>query len=112
GSARFFETIGLKQIYDARDQKAPNAMEPDSFYYGNMLAEIGRRVARGKGPLFVYLQTMAAQWPYDVTYWPERDVKGGGAGTHPEMNEYLRRIAMAREDYAALLKDLAARFPD
>ena len=112
GSARFFETVGLRQIYDARDQKAASAAEPDSFYYGNMLAEIGRRVERREGPLFIYLQTMAAHWPYDVTYWPERDVKGGGPGTNPEMHEFLRRIAMAKEDYAALVKNLAARFPD
>ncbi|MFN3891717.1 MAG: sulfatase-like hydrolase/transferase [Beijerinckiaceae bacterium] len=111
GSARFFETVGLGQIYDARDQKAANAMEPDSFYYANMLAEIGRRVERREGPLFIYLQTMAAHWPYDVTYWPERKVKGGDAGAHPEINEYLRRLAMAKEDYDALLRDLSARFP-
>lgn len=111
GSARFFETVGLKQIYDARDQKAASAMEPDKFYYANMLAEIARRFETGSGPLFVYLQTMAAHWPYDITYWPERNAKGGGPGVHPEMNEYLRRLAMASEDYAALRNDLAARFP-
>ncbi len=55
---------------------------------------------------------MSAHWPYDITYRPERKVKGGGPGTNPEMNEYLRRLAMAKEDYAALLKDLAARFPN
>ena len=112
GSARFFETSGIKQIYDARDQKALSSMEKDSFYYANMLTEIGRRVERKEGPLFIYLQTMAAHWPYDVTHWPERKVKGGGPSTHPEMNEFLRRLAMAQEDYAALLKDLASRFPD
>ena len=112
GSARFFETVGLRQIYDARDQKAATASEPDHFYYANMLAEIGRRVEQKQGPLFIYLQTMSAHWPYDITYRPERKVKGGGPGTNPEMNEYLRRLAMAKEDYAALLKDLAARFPD
>lgn len=112
GSARFFETSGIKQIYDARDQKAVSASEPDHFYYANMLAEIGRRVGTSTSPLFIYLQTMSAHWPYDVTYWPQRNVNGGGPGTHPEMHEYLRRLAMAKEDYAALLKDLAARFPD
>jgi hypothetical protein len=112
GSARFFETVGLRQIYDARDQKAATASEPDHFYYANMLAEIGRRIEQKQGPFFIYLQTMSAHWPYDITYRPERKVKGGGPGTNPEMNEYLRRLAMAKEDYAALLKDLAARFPD
>jgi hypothetical protein len=112
GSARFFETSGIKQIYDARDQKAASSMEPDAFYYANMLNEIGRRVARKEGPLFIYLQTMSVHWPYDVTQRPERKVQGGGPGTNPEMHEFLRRLAMAQEDYAALLKDLAARYPD
>ena len=111
GSARFFETVGLKQIFDARDQKAASAMERNSFYYANMLGEISRRVEGSRGPLFIYLQTMSVHWPYDVTYWPERDVRGGGPGTNPEMHEYLRRLAMAKEDYSALLKELAARFP-
>ncbi|MBX9758210.1 MAG: sulfatase-like hydrolase/transferase [Beijerinckiaceae bacterium] len=111
GSARFFETVGLRQIFDARDQKAPSSMERDSFYYANMLGEIGRRVEASKDPLFIYLQTMSVHWPYDVTYWPEREAPGGGPGTNPEMHEYLRRLAMAQKDYAALLKDLAARFP-
>ncbi len=112
GSARFFETSGLKQIYDARAQKATSSMEPDAFYYANMLAEIGRRVERKEGPLFIYLQTMSVHWPYDVTLWPGRKVRGAGPGAHPEMNEFLRRLAMAKEDYAALLKELASRFPD
>lgn len=111
GSARFFETSGLKQIFDARDQKATSSMEPDAFYYANMLAEIGRRVERKDGPLFVYLQTMSAHWPYDVTLWPGRNLRGAGPGAHREMNEYMRRLAMAQEDYAALLNELASRFP-
>lgn len=111
GSARFFETVGLKQIYDARDQKAAKDTEQDRFYYGNMLAEIERRLERRESPLFIYLQTMSAHWPYDVTFWPERKVAGGGPGTHPETNEFLRRLAMAKEDYEELRKELARRFP-
>ena len=43
---------------------------------------------------------MAAHGPYDYAYMPEVDVPGGGAGTHPEMHEFLRRLAMTRMDYA------------
>ena len=55
---------------------------------------------------------MTAHWPYDMTYWPERDASGGGAGEHPEIREYLRRLAMAKEDYEEMRAALAQRFPD
>jgi hypothetical protein len=109
GSARFFESVGLRDIRDSDAQKAPTAQEPDSFYYANALAEIERHRASSTQPLFVFLQTMTAHWPYDVTYWPERDTPGGGSD--PEMHEYLRRLGMAKIDYEALRRDLATRFP-
>ena len=55
---------------------------------------------------------MATHGAYDYAYMPEVDVPGGGAGTHPEMHEYLRRLAMARMDYAFLRAELVRRFPD
>ena len=36
---------------------------------------------------------------------------GGGPGTNPEMNEYLRRLAMAHMDYDYLIGELKRRFP-
>jgi hypothetical protein len=54
---------------------------------------------------------MATHSPYDFTYMPEVDVPGGGPGTDPEMNEYLRRLAMAKIDYDELRHELARRFP-
>ncbi len=63
-------------------------------------------------PLFTYIQTMSAHWPYDFKYEPEVDVPGGGPGTEPEMHEYLRRVSMAKMDYDYLLAELRSRFPD
>jgi hypothetical protein len=42
---------------------------------------------------------------------PEIEVPGGGPGTDPQMHEYLRRLAMARMDYAHLRTELSRRFP-
>lgn len=111
GSAPFFASVGFPQIFDARAQKAASASEPDRFYYANALDEIGRHVGGDARPLFIYLQTMSAHWPYDVACWPERDAPGGGAGTHPEMHEYLRRLFMGAQDFAWLQEELARRFP-
>jgi hypothetical protein len=111
GSGRFFETTGIREVFDAKAQGAKLANERDRFYYANALAEIGRHVKASAQPLFLYIQTMAAHGPYDYAYSPEVAVAGGGPGTHPEMSEYLRRLAMARMDYASLRSELVRRFP-
>ncbi|MBX9741614.1 MAG: sulfatase-like hydrolase/transferase [Beijerinckiaceae bacterium] len=111
GASRFFESIGLREIFDLKAQGAPTAMEKDSFYFGNALEEIARHLEASRQPLFVFLQTMGAHWPYDVTFWPERKVAGGGPGTDPEMHEYLRRLAMSQADHAEFRAALASRFP-
>ena len=50
-----------------------------------------RHFKTSRQPMFTYIQTMSAHWPYDYTYEPEVDVPGGAPGTDPEMHEYLRR---------------------
>ena len=111
GSGRFFEAAGIREIFDAKAQQAKLAHERDRFYYANALTEIGRHVKSLAQPLFLYIQTMAAHGPYDYVYSPEVAVAGGGRGTHPAMSEYLRRLAMARMDYAYLRSELVRRFP-
>jgi hypothetical protein len=111
-AGRFFEGVGLHEIYDAKDQGATLPNERDRFYYANLLAEIGRHLKGSKQPLFAYLETMATHGAYDYAYMPELDVPGGNPGTDPEMHEYLRRLAMARMDYAHLRAELSRRFPD
>jgi len=112
GADKFFEGVGLREIFDAKDQGATSPNERDRFYYGNLLAEIGRHLKSSRQPLFAYLETMATHGAYDYVYMPEVDVPGGGPETDPEMNEYLRRLAMARMDYARLRAELSRRFPD
>ena len=111
-NARFYQSVGLNEIFDLKDQGATSANERDSFYYGNALNEMERHVKSSRKPLFTYIQTMAAHWPYDITYMPEENVAGGGESTHPEMHEYLRRVSMARIDYAYLKSELKRRFPN
>jgi hypothetical protein len=110
-NARFFESVGLREIFDMQAQGAKTANERDRFYYANALAELERHLASSSRPLFTYVQTMAAHWPYHVTFWPEVEVPGGGPGTHPELHEYLRRLSMAKLDYDFLKSELARRFP-
>jgi len=108
---RFYNSIGLKEIVDMHAQGAKSTQERDRFYYANALAEMEKHFKSSRKPLFMFIQTMAAHWPYDFKYEPDVDVPGGGPGTDPEMHEYLRRLSMAKIDFDALVSDLRHRFP-
>ncbi len=111
-NGRFYETIGLREIFDLRAQKAQSVMERDRFYFTNALNEMERHVRTDGKPLFTYIQTMSGHWPYNEPFHPEIVVPGGAPGTHPEMQEYLRRVAIAKMDYDYLKSELKRRFPD
>jgi phosphoglycerol transferase MdoB-like AlkP superfamily enzyme len=53
GSGRFFEAAGIREIFDAKAQRAKLANERDRFYYTNALSEIGRHLGASVRPLFV-----------------------------------------------------------
>ena len=112
GAGRFFEGVGLSEIFDAKSQEATKPNERDRFYYTNLLAEMNRHFRASGQPLFAFVETMATHGSYDYRYMPQVDVPGGGPGTDPEMHEYLRRLAMARMDYSFLRAELFRRFPD
>ena len=108
---RFYNSIGLKEIFDLKAQGAKTAQERDRFYFENAMAEMDRHFQASRQPMFTFIQTMSAHWPYDFKYEPEVDVPGGAPGTQPEMSEYLRRVAMAKIDYDYLVAELRKRFP-
>lgn len=111
-NARFYEAIGLTEIFDLAAQKARSVMERDKFYYSNALDEMERHIRTRQQPLFTYIQTMSAHWPYSEPFHPEVNVAGGGPGTHPEMHEYLRRVGIAKLDYGFFRSELKRRFPN
>jgi Sulfatase len=111
-NARFYESIGLKEIFDQKAQGAKSTTERDRFYYANALDEIQRHLKSSDKPLFNFIQTMSGHWPYDVKYFPDVQVPGGGPGTHPELSEYLRRVSIAAGDYSWLRAELKRRFPN
>jgi hypothetical protein len=111
-NARFYESIGLKEIFDMKDQNAPTTNERDRFYYNNALSEMESHFKKSDKPLFTFIETMSAHWPYDWTMFKEEDVRGGGPDVHPELNEYLRRVVIASKDYRWLRAELKRRFPN
>ncbi len=111
-NARFYNWIGLREIFDMKKQGAPTMAERDRFYYANALDEIGRHLAQSDRPLFTFIQTMSGHWPYDYRKFPEVEAVGAAPGADPEIHEYLRRISIAAGDYAWLKSELKRRFPN
>jgi hypothetical protein len=108
---KFYTSIGMGEVFDMKAQGAKTTQERDRFYFGNALTEMARHFKSSNQPLFTFIQTMSAHWPYDFTFEPHVKVSGGEPGTDPEMHEYLRRVAMAKIDYDYLVKELRRRFP-
>jgi hypothetical protein len=112
GAERFFKSVGISDLRDAKDQRATQENERDRFYYNNALEEIARHLETSRAPLFTFIETMAGHWPYDSTFEPQLQVPGGGPGSHPEMHEVLRRLWLSKIDYEHLVGQLKHRFPD
>jgi hypothetical protein len=110
-NGKFYTAAGMPEIFDKKAQGAKTGNERDHFYFGNTLKLLSEHLRKSDQPLFTYVITMAAHGPYLQPYQPQVNVPGGGAGTHPEMNEYLRRLSMARMDLDAFKRELKTRFP-
>jgi hypothetical protein len=109
---RFYRSIGFSEILDQRAQGAPTTRERDRFYFQNALDAMDHHFKTSDRPLFVYIQTMASHGPYDRAYMPQENVPGGGPGMSAEMNEYLRRAAMASRDRDFFKDEISRRFPE
>lgn len=110
-NGRFYEAVGMPEIRDVKAQGASLKGERDSFYYGNALSLMDEHFRTSRQPLFTFLLTFATHQPYDKPFLPEVNVPGGGPGTDPQMNEYLRRLGLAARDYADFRNELSRRFP-
>ncbi len=110
-SGKFYEAIGMTDVFDAKAQGAKRYNERDQFYYANALDHIERQLSASSSPLFTYIITAATHLPYTFVYEPTVNVAGGSSQTPPEISEYLRRLAMAKLDVDAFRSELKQRFP-
>lgn len=111
-NGRFYSAIGMPQIYDYKAQGAKRFNERDRFYYGNALKYFDRQISASNAPLFTFIITSATHLPYTTTYEPDAKIPGGAPGTDPELNEYLRRLWLAKTDYEEFRANLARKYPN
>jgi hypothetical protein len=108
GSRAFQTTTGIAHYLDMRDLGTSD-FEADSFYYDRAIDLIGHE--RGKGPLFLYVYTVANHFPWDERLRPQLTPGWHDLGNAPDVEEYIRRQAMSAQEYRKLRERLAREFP-
>ena len=109
---RFYNSIGLKEIFDLKAQGAKTAQERDRFYFDNAMAEMGRHFEASQ-PAAVHLHpdhVGALALRLQVSS-PRSTCPAADPARNPEMHEYLRRVSMAKMDYDYLARRVAPPLP-
>jgi phosphoglycerol transferase MdoB-like AlkP superfamily enzyme len=108
GSRAFQTTVGIAHYIDMLDLGTAD-FEADSFYYDRAVDLVSRH--RNRGPLFLYVYTVANHFPWDKQLRPEWTPDWQDLGNPPDVEEYIRRQAMSAHDYRQLLERLTREFP-
>ena len=109
----FLESIGVDEIADMEDTRSPSLQVRDSHHLTAGLALIRSKRAAGDAPTFLFLETLFAHSPYDERIEPDVVLAGEPFTADAEVDEFLRRLAMSRQDveafYASLERDPGPR---
>jgi hypothetical protein len=105
----FLKSIGFQEVYDRDDVGAPSSHARDKLFYAFVMKLVAdHHAARDSRPLFVFLQTMTTHGPYEEAVEPGEVIADMPFGNGPEIDEYLRRVTLARQDYAPFLEFIDA----
>ncbi|MEX3008479.1 sulfatase-like hydrolase/transferase [Hoeflea sp. TYP-13] len=100
----FLKSIGFETILDGDAMGAPSHHMKDDFYFETAKKLIREHRSKDDRPLFLYLQTMFPHSPYESALAPDIEIAGDPLHADPQIAEYLRRLLIARSDYADFRK--------
>jgi len=104
----FLRSIGFQEVFDAVDLSLPEWGARDKLYFDFAEKLIAEHRKTDKRPLFLAMETMFAHAPYDKDMVPQALVPEERFAEDRKVNEYARRVALARADLQAFLKRRAA----
>ena len=96
----FIKSIGFETFIDQQDMGAPTNHETDAFYYQTALDYLQQHHKSDDRPVFMVILTMSAHSPWDYRLYPDRHIEGEPFDDDPNVNEYIRRVAISRSDLA------------
>jgi Sulfatase len=108
GSRSFQTTAGIQRYMDMTEL-GTRSFETDTFYFNQAEKIIASEGS--KGPLFLFVYTVANHFPWDTRLRPELTPNWRDLGNTPKIDEYIRRQGMTAVEYAALLERLKRQFP-
>jgi phosphoglycerol transferase MdoB-like AlkP superfamily enzyme len=109
---KFYGSIGMDKVFDLKDFNITTPFQRDNIYYHESMNRMEAHFKTSQQPLFNYIQTMSAHFPYGHKFEPNENPPATFPQNEPEVNEYLRRIWFSRQDYQQFKTDLSKKFPD
>ncbi|MGV2100725.1 sulfatase-like hydrolase/transferase [Rhizobium sp. 21-4511-3d] len=108
----FLRSIGFQEVYDAADLALPEWGVRDKLYFDFAEKLIAEHRKTDTRPLFLSMETMFAHAPYDKEMVPQALVPAESFADDRKVNEYARRVALARADLQAFLDRRAEEAPE
>lgn len=106
----FYPSAGFQNYVDMNDMGILDFRARDKRYYDQALERLAR--LKKRTPQFIYIQTQLVHAPYDDRPVADVDFGKGDVSNSAEVNEYIRRLAIAHKDYGDFIASLRQRLPD
>ncbi|WP_457586326.1 sulfatase-like hydrolase/transferase [Ensifer canadensis] len=94
----FLRSIGFQEIVDFDVMKPQSHFVRDSFYFDAVERIVREHRETDRRPLFIAMQTLFPHGPYDMSLVPKDTLPEKAFAADAEANEYLRRVALAKQD--------------
>jgi phosphoglycerol transferase MdoB-like AlkP superfamily enzyme len=99
----FLKSIGFEDVIDAAAMGLKPDPMRDSHYFDFAEKLITEHRKTDKRPLFLAIQTIFGHSPYDQSKVTDQDLPPTVFSANAKANEYMRRVAMARQDFQVFL---------
>lgn len=100
----FLSSIGFDTVLDMQAVGAPSYHMRDKFYFDAAERLIAEHRKTDSRPLFLFMETMFPHSPYEDRLEPDLRVADEPLDANGQVAEYLRRMAVARADFAEFWK--------
>ena len=103
----FMSSIGIDDFLDGSAIGAASKHERDDVYFNAAYDYVAKHRKTDGRPLFLFVTTMAPHSPFDYRLDPDTKVEGESFGNGAEMDEYLRRLILQRQDFRRFTERVA-----
>ncbi|WP_170976606.1 sulfatase-like hydrolase/transferase [Rhizobium sp. FKL33] len=100
----FLKSLGFETVFDADAMKLGSFGARDSDYFDFVQKLVAEHRKTDGRPLFISMQTMFTHGPFTTRLPAASAVSAAPLSDDPELDEYARRVIVARRDLAAFIE--------